>query len=55
MFPSFKEKIRIGSLELNFLLDEGDTDDTVVQFEIIATLDAKVPGQYFHVEVDQTL
>lgn len=32
MFPSIKEKIRIGALELNFLLDGDDTDGTLVRF-----------------------
>jgi quercetin dioxygenase-like cupin family protein len=55
MFPTIKETIRIGSLELNFLLDGDDTDGTLVQFEMIVPPDAKVPAPHFHVEVDETL
>jgi quercetin dioxygenase-like cupin family protein len=55
MFPFIKESIRIGSLELNFLLDGDDTDGTLVQFEMIVPPNAKVPAPHFHVEVDETL
>jgi quercetin dioxygenase-like cupin family protein len=55
MFPSIKEKIRIGTLELNFLLDGDDTDGTLVQFEMIVPPNAKVPAPHFHVDVDETL
>ena len=55
MFPSYKEKIRIGSLELNFLLDGEDTNGTLVQFELIVPPHAKVPAPHYHVEVDETL
>ncbi|TSJ40442.1 cupin domain-containing protein [Mucilaginibacter corticis] len=53
MFPSFKETIRIGGLELNFLLDGDDTEGTMVQFEMIVPPNAKVPAPHFHVEVDE--
>ena len=55
MFPKIKETIRIGGLELNFLLDSEDTDGTLVQFELIVPPNAKVPAPHFHVEVDETL
>ena len=55
MFPRFKEIIRIGALELNFLLDADDTDGTLVQFEMIVPPNVKVPAPHFHVEVDETL
>src|ERR1700743_2546886 len=55
MFPSFKETISIGGLELNFLLDGDDTDGTMVQFEMIVPPNAKVPAPHFHVEVDEIL
>lgn len=55
MFPSIKEKIRIGTLELNFLLDGDDTNGTLVQFEMIVPPNAKVPAPHFHVDVDETL
>jgi len=55
MFPKIKETVRIGSLELNFLLDGEDTDGTLVQFELVVPPNAKVPAPHFHVEVDETL
>lgn len=55
MFPYFKEIIRIGNLELNFLLDGNDTDGTLVQFEMIVPPGVKVPAPHFHVGVDETL
>jgi quercetin dioxygenase-like cupin family protein len=55
MFPKITETIRIGSLELNFLLDGEDTDGTLVQFELVVPPNAKVPAPHFHVEVDETL
>lgn len=55
MFPHFKESIRLGGLEINFLLDGDDTDGTLVQFELIVPPGAKVPAPHFHVEVDETL
>jgi quercetin dioxygenase-like cupin family protein len=54
MFPFIKESIRIGSLELNFLLDGEDTDGTLVQFEMIVPPNARVPAPHFHVDVDET-
>ena len=55
MFPKFKESIRIGGLELNFLVDGEDTDGTLVQFEFVVPPNIKVPAPHFHVEVDETL
>ena len=55
MFPHIRENIRIGSIELNFLLDGDDTDGTLVQFELIVPPEAKVPVPHFHVAVDETL
>ena len=55
MFPFFKETVRIGALELNFLLDGNDTDGTLVQFELVVPPNAKVPAPHYHVEVDETL
>lgn len=55
MFPHFKETIRIGDLELNFLLDGNDTDGTLVQFEMMVPPGVKVPAPHFHVGVDETL
>jgi quercetin dioxygenase-like cupin family protein len=55
MFPHFKESIRIGNLELNFLLDGNDTEGTMVQFEMIVPPNVKVPAPHFHIDVDETL
>jgi hypothetical protein len=55
MPPPIKETVRIGSLELNFLLDGEDTDNTLVMFELIVPPYAKVPAPHFHVAVDEVL
>ncbi len=55
MFPFPKEKIVIGKLELNFLLDGQDTDGTLVQFEMVVPPAGKVPAPHYHVSVDETL
>lgn len=55
MFPAYKEKISVGSLEINFLVDGDDTDGTLVQFEFVVQPGAKVPAPHFHVDVDETL
>jgi quercetin dioxygenase-like cupin family protein len=55
MFPHIKETIRLGSLELNFLLDGNDTEGAMVQFEMIVPPNVKVPAPHFHVDVDETL
>jgi quercetin dioxygenase-like cupin family protein len=50
-----KEKIVIGKLELNFLLDGQDTNGTLVLFEMEVPPAGKVPAPHYHVEVDETL
>jgi len=55
MFPFFKETIRIGALELNFLMDGEDTDGTLVQFEMLVPVGARVPAPHYHVAVDETI
>jgi quercetin dioxygenase-like cupin family protein len=55
MFPRFKEQIRVGALEINFLLDGDDTEGTLVQFEFVVPPNVKVPAPHFHVHVDETL
>jgi quercetin dioxygenase-like cupin family protein len=50
-----KETVRIGLLELNFLLDGDDTDNALVMFELIVPPHAKVPAPHFHVAVDEVL
>jgi quercetin dioxygenase-like cupin family protein len=48
-----KEIVRIGALQLNFLLDGDDTNNTLVMFELIVPPHAKVPAPHFHVAVDE--
>ncbi|HEY4150200.1 MAG TPA: cupin domain-containing protein [Chitinophagaceae bacterium] len=55
MLPTIKETVRIGTLQLNFLLDGDDTGGTLVLFELIVPPHAKVPAPHFHVAVDETL
>jgi quercetin dioxygenase-like cupin family protein len=55
MFPFGKEQIKIGGIELNFLVDGEDTDGTLVQFEMLVPPGVKVPAPHFHVAVDETL
>lgn len=50
-----KEIINFGSLQLNFLLDGDDTNNTLVMFELIVGPKAKVPAPHFHVDVDEVL
>lgn len=50
-----KETIGFGSLQLNFLLDGDDTNNTMVVFELIVGPKAKVPAPHFHVAVDEML
>lgn len=55
MTTPIKETIYIGSLQLNFLLDGDDTNNTLVMFELIVPPNAKVPAPHFHVAVDEVL
>lgn len=50
-----KETIRIGQLELQFLLDGEDTNGGVVMFEFIIPPGAKVPVPHYHKEVDEVI
>jgi quercetin dioxygenase-like cupin family protein len=50
-----KETIRIGQLELLFLLDGEDTANGVVMFEFIIPPGAKVPVPHYHKEVDEVI
>lgn len=53
--PPIKETIRIGAIQLDFLLDGDDTNNTLVMFEMVVQPNAKVPAPHFHVEVDEVL
>lgn len=49
------ETIKIGALELHFLLDTEHTNNQMVMFEFIIPAGAKVPVPHYHVEVDEAL
>jgi quercetin dioxygenase-like cupin family protein len=50
-----KEIIRLGQLELRFLLDGDDTNNQLVMFEFIVSAGAKVPVPHYHAEVDEVV
>jgi quercetin dioxygenase-like cupin family protein len=50
-----KEIIRLGQLELRFLLDGEDTNNQLVMFEFIVPAAAKVPVPHYHLEVDEVI
>jgi quercetin dioxygenase-like cupin family protein len=50
-----KETVRFGSLQLNFLLDGEDTNNSLVMFEMIVQPNAKVPAPHYHIAVDEVL
>jgi quercetin dioxygenase-like cupin family protein len=47
--------VRIGSLELRFLVDETQESRSVVMFEFIVPPAAKVPAPHYHREVDEVV
>ena len=55
MLPPIKETVHIGALQLNFLLDGDDTNNTLVMFELVVPPNAKVPAPHYHVAVDEVL
>jgi quercetin dioxygenase-like cupin family protein len=50
-----KEIIRLGQLEIRFLLDADDTGGRVSMFEFIVPAGAKVPAAHYHDQVDEAL
>jgi quercetin dioxygenase-like cupin family protein len=50
---TYKEEIKVGQLELKFLLDGDDTGNRMVVFECVIPAGAKVPVAHYHVEVDE--
>ncbi len=50
-----KEIIKMGGLELRFLLDGDDTDGQMVMFELTIAPGAKVPVPHYHMEVDEAV
>ena len=47
--------VRIGSLELRFLVDETQGSGGVVMFEFVVPPNAKVPAPHYHREVDEVV
>lgn len=50
-----KETIRIGQLELHFLLNSADTNNRLVMFEFVIPAGAEVPVPHYHKEVDEVV
>jgi quercetin dioxygenase-like cupin family protein len=50
-----KQVIRIGQLELHFLLDGEDPNNSMVMFEFLIPEGAKVPIPHYHKEVDEVV
>lgn len=47
--------LRIGALELNFLVDESTSDGRAVMFEFTVPEKARVPAPHYHREVDEVI
>jgi quercetin dioxygenase-like cupin family protein len=47
--------IRVGQIEINFLLEAADTDDTLAMFEFSVPVGAKVPVAHSHAQYDETV
>jgi quercetin dioxygenase-like cupin family protein len=47
--------VRIGALELRFLVNETSGFGSVVMFEFVVPADARVPAPHFHKEVDEVV
>ncbi|MDB5134436.1 MAG: cupin [Mucilaginibacter sp.] len=50
-----KEIIKIGQLELRFLLDGDDTNNQMVVFEFLIPPGSKVPAPHYHEAVDELI
>lgn len=50
-----KEIVKIGQLELTFLLNGEDTNNSLVMFELIIPSGAKVPMPHYHKDVDEVI
>ena len=49
------DTVRIGALELRFLVDETSGSGNLVMFEFVIPPDARVPAPHFHKEVDEVV
>lgn len=50
-----KQPIRIGDLELNYIVDPADNGGTLDMFEVVIPADASVPVPHFHKDVDEVV
>ncbi len=50
-----KEIIKIGQLEIKFLLEASDTNGALTMFEFLVPAGAKVPLPHFHESFDETI
>jgi quercetin dioxygenase-like cupin family protein len=50
-----RDVVRIGSLELRFLVDETQGSGSLVMFEFVVPPNARVPAPHFHKEVDEVI
>lgn len=55
MKASAHNVVRIGSLELRFLVDETQGTGDMVMFEFVVPSGARVPAPHFHREVDEAI
>lgn len=51
----YKEIIRLGQIEIRFLLDEGDTDGRLTMFEFLVQPGARVPAPHYHEYIDEVI
>ena len=52
---AYKEIIRLGPLEIRFLLDAEDTGGSATLFEFMVPPGARVPAPHYHEHVDEVL
>ncbi|MGV6871423.1 cupin domain-containing protein [Pseudochelatococcus sp. B33] len=50
-----RDVVRIGTLELRFLVDETTGPGSLVSFEFVVPPDARVPAPHFHEAVDELI
>jgi quercetin dioxygenase-like cupin family protein len=50
-----QETIRVGKIEVTFLLEAADTNNSVAMFEFTVPVGAKVPLPHYHKEYDETI
>jgi quercetin dioxygenase-like cupin family protein len=50
-----KEKIRIGEVSIDFLLEAADTNGSTAMFEFSVPVGAKVPVPHYHEHYDETI